>query len=75
MLLGQVIAGVGLVFVLFYVVVRLLWGSYLGADPSLGLSISLFVLLVGVIVAALLWIGREIFAIAGPAAHRIRDRS
>lgn len=73
-LLGLISAGVGMVFLLFYVLVAIVWGAYLGVNAGLGVNAAMLILLLGLAVATLVWIGREIVATVRPRVGRLTDR-
>lgn len=72
-MIGLVVAGVGFVFVLVFTVAQAVWGSYFGADPGIGQWLSGGVMTVGVAVATLLWLGRELGSAARSQLDRVRS--
>lgn len=69
-LLAQVIAGMGLLLAVLFWLIDAVWGSYLGADAGIGLSMSLFVLVVGVALTVMLWGSRELAVVARRRVER-----
>ena len=63
-LFGGTMAGIGFLFTLIFLISEIAWGSYFGANPGVGLSLSIGVLILGVAVATILWIVRELSIIA-----------
>ena len=72
MRIGLVMAGIGLLFVMIFAGSELVWGSYFGADPAVGLSLSFGVMTVGVAIATGLWILREVATGASSALRKRR---
>lgn len=73
MLFGLLVAGVGVLFLGIFTASDLLWGSYFGADPGIGQALSLGVMTVGVAIATLLWVGREVGMAARQGIRRARS--
>lgn len=73
-LLGQLTALVGFVGLVFFTLVEFIVGSYFGANPGFGMSVALAVLVLGVAVAAVLWVGRLVTVTAEGLVRSLRDR-
>ncbi len=72
--IGQVMAGVGFTLLVVFWVIEVVWGSFLGADPTIGLSLSGSVLVLGVAIFVVLTLAREAHGMIGPASRRLYDR-
>lgn len=72
---AQAVTVVGFVCLVGYALVDAIWGSYLGADPSVGMTLSGTVLLAGVAFGLLLALGRELPRFGGPLRERLTERS
>ena len=69
---GLIMAGIGLLFVIVFAGSEVVWGTYFGADPTIGLSLSFGVMTLGVAIATGLWILREISVGASRALQQRR---
>lgn len=70
--LGLLIAAIGFVFTLLYGVLALIGIAYPGAGTGVGLTFSILVIVLGVGLATIVWVSRELLFL-GRSMSRRRD--
>lgn len=73
-IIGRVTAAFGLGFLAFFFVLDVTVGEIAGADLEVGVVLSAIVLLFGVALATILWVGRELVGAGATVADRARAR-
>ena len=73
-IIGHVSAAIGLAFIGFFLLVELVLGDFAGADSAIGIGLSLGILVFGVAIATVLWVGREIAGAGTVVVERVRSR-